>query len=392
MKKWLFGCLMLVAWFWLGEEGWAQINFDRQGGLERLLWRFQMEGQYSFVRPAIGPKGTIYAIDNAAHLYALTVDGDLIWRFDGAGDKGVAVGNDGTVYTASENDIKAINPDGTLRWRFPLMPRALITLGVAVGPDGNIYSVATESLGVFSLTPSGNLRWATPEPYVRPPVDYGEIVFGNNGKQQQLYFYANGRIRAVRLADGATVFPTGTIEQPYGQPDVSPLDQTVHANVLSYTPNGDLRWLLFNIFPSSAGFPAANVGPDGVHYVVYPARRLYAIRPDGTVKYQIDFSEDFGDPVVSPTNSILVIPTQDWFSEDPNAIVGFNPGNGMEEWRVPVLPENGTRQSITTRARFSRDGQTAYLHTAVLDDTNGPSFLYAIDATPGNRLGWHQPQ
>jgi hypothetical protein len=110
------------------------------------------------------------------------------------------------------------------------------------------------------------------------------------------------------------------------------------------------------------------------------------------VKYQIDFSEDFGDPVVSPTNSILVIPTQDWFSEDPNAIVGFNPGNGMEEWRVPVLPENGTRQSITTRARFSRDGQTAYLHTAVLDDTNGPSFLYAIDATPGNRLGWHQPQ
>jgi outer membrane protein assembly factor BamB len=349
-----------------------------QSQTDRVRWRFTMEGQYSFVRPAIGPKGTIYAIDNEGHLYALTPNGKLLWRFDGAGNKGVAVSQDNTIYTASESDIKAIRADGKLRWQFNLVPQALITLGVAVGPDQNIYCVATESLGLFSLTPQGQLRWATPEHYVRPPVDYGEIVFGKNGNQQQLYFYANGRIRGVRLSDGQTVFPTETIEQPYGQPDVSPLDQTVHANVLSYTPNGDLRWLLFNIFPSSAGFPAANVGMNGVHYVVYPARRLYAIRPEGSIQYQVDFSQDFGDPVVSPTNSILVIGTVNWFSG--NSFVGFNPNNGVEEWRVPLPDENGLPQSITTRARFSLDGLTAYLHTAVFDDPNGHAFLYAINA------------
>ena len=88
-------------------------------------------------------------------------------------------------------------------------PRAFICLGVSVGPDGNIYSVGTEGMGVFSLTPAGTLRWTNPEPYDRPIVDYGEIVFGPNGSNQQLYFYANNHVRAVRL-DGNSVFTLPT--------------------------------------------------------------------------------------------------------------------------------------------------------------------------------------
>jgi hypothetical protein len=235
----------------------------RQPETARVRWRFRMQGQYSMVRPVIAPTGTVYAVDNLANLYALSRKGKRIWIFPGAGNKGVALGTDGTIYTASESDIKAINPDGTLKWKFDLKPRAFITLGVSVGPDGNIYSVAVESLGVFSLTPEGTLRWAAEERYSRPIVDYGEIVFGPsvaNG-QQQLYFYANGRIRAVRLSDGETVFPLGEIEQPFGQPVVSPLDGSVHANVLAYTPDGDLRWKLFNIYNSSIRFPSADIGP-----------------------------------------------------------------------------------------------------------------------------------
>lgn len=349
----------------------------KQVGDSRVRWRFRMDGLYSFVRPAIASDGTIYVVDSSANLYALTPGGNLLWRFQGAGDKGVAVGADGTIYTASESNIKAINRDGTLKWQFDLNPRAFVTLGVAVGPDGNIYSVAYESLGVFSLTPQGTLRWSTPEPYRRPIVEYGEIVFGRNGKQDQLYFYANGRIRAVRLSDGATVFPLGTISQPFGQPDVSPLDNTVHANVLAYTPNGDLLWLLFNIYPGSVGFPAVDVGADGVHYVVYPGQRLYALNPNGSIKYQKDFSEVFGDPVASPDNSTLVIGT----AQQSNSIAGFDPANGNERWRVTLPLENGLYQSITTRAKFSADGQTAYLHTATFDGQNGTSFLYAIDAS-----------
>src|SRR5262249_19455882 len=125
----------------------------------RANWRFRMDGPYASARPVIAADGTVYAIDVFSHVYALAPDGGLKWLVSGAGDKGVAVGGDGTVYVASEDFIKAFNPDGTAKWTFVQNPRAFICLGVSVGPDGNVYSVGTQGMGVFSLTPQGALRW-----------------------------------------------------------------------------------------------------------------------------------------------------------------------------------------------------------------------------------------
>ena len=108
-------------------------------------------------------------------------------------------------------------------------PRALTYLGVSVGPDGNIYSVGTQGMGVFSLTPAGTLRWTNPELYQRPIVDYAEIVFGPNGSNQQLYFSANAHMRAVGL-DGSSVF---TVTR--GQPAVAP-DGSVHNTFIVLRP------------------------------------------------------------------------------------------------------------------------------------------------------------
>lgn len=84
----------------------------------KVNWRFRQDGPYSKVRPVIGPDGTIYSIDAFSHLYALTPDGGLKWVVRGAGTKAVAVGPDGSVYTASESDIKAFNPDGSSKWTY----------------------------------------------------------------------------------------------------------------------------------------------------------------------------------------------------------------------------------------------------------------------------------
>ena len=92
----------------------------------RANWRFRQNGPYSLVRPVIGPDGTVYSVDAFFHLYALSPDGGLKWVVRGAGNKGVAVGADGVIYVGSESDIKAYNPDGTLKWTFVQNPRAFI--------------------------------------------------------------------------------------------------------------------------------------------------------------------------------------------------------------------------------------------------------------------------
>ena len=146
----------------------------------RVRWRFQADAEYIQSRPAVGADGTVYTIDVNGNLYALAPDGALKWIFNatGTGFGNVSVGADGSVYTGSTSAIFALAPDGSLKWKFDQVPAAMILLGPDVGPDGNIYAVATQGLGVFSLTPEGRLRWSSPENYDRPIVTLQEIVFG----------------------------------------------------------------------------------------------------------------------------------------------------------------------------------------------------------------------
>ena len=134
----------------------------RPAAADHVNWRFRMNGPYSFVRPVFGPDGTIYSVDVFDHLYALTPDGGLKWLVRGAGDKGVAVGPDGAIYVASEDFIKAFNPNGSATWTFVQNPRAFICLGVAVGPDGNIYSVGTRRPGRVLTDTGGRSALANP--------------------------------------------------------------------------------------------------------------------------------------------------------------------------------------------------------------------------------------
>ena len=219
------------------------------------------------------------SVDAFAHLYALTPDGALKWLVRGAGDKGVAAGLDGAIYVASEDYIKAFNPDGSAKWTFVQNPRAFICLGVSVGPDGNIYSVGTEGPGVFSLTPAGTLRWQQPEAYDRLIVDYAEIVFGPNGSDQQLYFYANHHLRSLRL-DGTPVF---ALPGTFAQPAIGP-DGSVHISATTYAPNGSLLWA-FTGGPFGAG--PSDVGSDGIIYF----GALFALNPDGSLRWNLPLTD-----------------------------------------------------------------------------------------------------
>ena len=342
---------------------------------ERVNWRFRQNGPYSLVRPALGPDGTIYSVDAFFHLYALTADGGLKWLLRGAGNKGVAVGADGTIYVGSESDIKAYNPDGTLKWDFVQNPRAFILVGLSVGPDGNIYAVATQGMGVFSLTPAGTLRWQQPEAYRRPIVDYGEIVFGLNGSTQQLYFYANDHFRALKL-DGTSVM---TIAGVFGQPAVAP-DGSIHNSFSAYSPAGSLLWTFISPYPYNLSTPPG-IGSDGTHYFVQNTIQEFALNPNGSQRWHLTLVDYVGGPIVDPQNTQLILGSATTLN-NPGYIISTSTQDGHELWRVNLPAEAGFNQSTDTRARFTPDGLTTYLitYTATGDNNASRSFVYSLNA------------
>jgi IPT/TIG domain len=368
----------------------------RPAAASHVNWRFRMDGPYSEVRAAVGPDKTVYAIDAFFHLYALAPDGGLKWLVRSAGDKGVAVGPDGIIYVASEGFINAFNTDGSAKWSFVQNPRAMICLGVSVGPDGNIYSVGTEGPGVFSLTPAGALRWHLPESYARPIVDYGEIVFGPNGSSQQLYFYANNHLRAVRL-DGTPVFAnsSGLVSQlkPGLQPVVGP-DGSVHTVLSAYTPNGIALWSFPTPYPYNV-FTPADIGGDGTHYFVQNLSQLFALNPNGSQRWHVTSTSYLAGPIVDSLNTQLIMGSADTL-DHAGFILSASAKDGHELWRVTLPAEDptvfnsalgtfGFNQSVSARARFTADGQTAYVMTATAtgDNNTSRSFVYSLNASNG---------
>ena len=344
----------------------------------KVKWRFRQNGPYSQVRPVIGPDGTIYSVDVYAHLYALTPDGGLKWIVRGAPAKGVAVGADGTIYTASEAAVTAYNPDGTEKWTYPMNPYAFNVPGISVGPDGNIYSVAVEGIGAFSLTPAGTLRWSKPEPYdAQAPIPYNEIVFGPNGSTSQMYFYQNSHLKAYKL-DGSLAF---TIKSDFGQPAVGP-EGNIHTAFGAYLPtNGTLAWVFVSDFPYNTT-SAPDVGSDGIHYEIQNTLQLFALTSTGTKKWQVTLDGVFGDPVVDPQNTQIIAGSKQILL-DPGYIIAVSAVDGHELWRVNLPAENGFNQATDTKARFAPDGLSAYLNTFTATGNNdtSESFIYALDTS-----------
>jgi hypothetical protein len=361
----------------------------RPAQLGRVRWRFQAHGLHILHRPAIGPDGTIYALDAQGLLYALTPDGGLKWVFRSAGgDYGPAsVGPDGTVYVASDSVIYAVNPDGTEKWRFAGIPGAAwVIAGPSVGPDGNIYAV-NQFGPAYSLTPQGTLRW-TQGYYAHYGSTGREIVFGAPG---HLYFalnmYATGFPPSLfgLTVNGSLVFQIGVFNG--AGIDVAP-DATViytsYAGITAITPTGQLKWNM----PGNniSGMSVPTVGIDGNVYAVQNSYDVYSTTLGGALRWHINALGVLDGPVVSPANHLIIMPGRSNYGE-PGYFQAVSTG-GAPLWKVDLPFENGNWTTAASRARFSGDGQTAYFGTVINDYAADPyCYVYAIDTSGGAAPG-----
>jgi len=93
--------------------------------------------------PTIGQDGTIYC--GYHQLYAVNPDGSLKWVFNPGEGRSIREGTpcnslEGIIYFGTYgNEVIAVNPDGTERWRVILTPYCWSISAPAIGSDGTVY-------------------------------------------------------------------------------------------------------------------------------------------------------------------------------------------------------------------------------------------------------------
>lgn len=135
--------------------------------------------------PAIGPAGEIYVGSKDHNVYAFEdffTYGTLRWKFATGVfyegylvDSSPAIGADGTIYVGTDpygaagqtpvpvdSVFFAVNPDGSLKWRFPMEDGA--ESSPAIGPDGILY-IGSYDHNLYAIRDEGDegvLVWAFP--------------------------------------------------------------------------------------------------------------------------------------------------------------------------------------------------------------------------------------
>jgi len=375
----------------------------------RVLWRFQTDERTTVQFIARAPDGTIYTADGSA-TYALAPDGALKWASlaasgDSFGARPISPGADGTIYTGVDYvnvdeyvAVVALNPDGTVRWRFiPPTPGDLI-IGPNVGPDGNIYAVQDTffgGLGAFALDPDGNLIWSNRGEFPLDGADLittSDIVFGTDRLHFGIVRLRSGGNPVIYTfsLDGEQLWTSETFDVHVTTfPVADPFQRVIltwgQTGLRAVSPDGEELW--FTLHPNGASLVMRpTIASDGTIYsgdfigvelwALTPAGETIFVRPRGG---RIDSLTVIN---ISPDDSILV--TGGAIDSSSVAFVrGHSPVNGEALWQVRLTPENGLPQLVSSfDSVFSADSSTVYVTTQFAGGENDFGYLYAIAAQP----------
>ena len=355
----------------------------------------------------VGPDGRVYTSDQLG-LYALSPNGKLLWFVpEAGGGHPIDIGPDGTIYTGvglsqGPEIIKAINPDGTLKWEFVPPVSWDLATGPNVGPDGNIYAsqdfTVEGGLGFFSLDPQGRLRWANigePEVFALLPDDSNsEVVFGSGRMYTGIVRHRSGGTPVTYAFDlqGNQAFYTGTGGLNvlfHTFPRVDPMGRAIGARgqtgVIALRPDGGVDWIRYHPgSPNLIQMPTID-SRGNIYAGDWLGVELWALTPEGATIWvqprQLDTA--LHNVGVSPNDRTLVASGSSG-SQAVGWVRGYSAQDGGLLWEETLEPEDGIVQhSNNLNPVFSRDSSTAYVTTRFANvQSKDFGYLYAVNIAP----------
>lgn len=325
------------------HTGLSQYNTASNPGVEK--WRFKSEGAVD-TGIAIDVDGTLYFGDFGGRLYALNPDGSLKWMDDAMGTFTTStpcISEDGTIYIAGHSALVAYSRAGTQLWKIGLGGNA--ASAPAIGLDGLIH-VGHMNNDWVAVYPNGTIKWkyATGNRIVSSAAiaDDGTIIFGSADD----YVYAlnpDGSLKWRYLTQG-DVKGSPSIDDD-GIIYIASWGDYLHA----IYPNGTMKWKTY-IEDGSETTPC--FGPDGTIYVSY--EKLWAINPgDGSIKWAYDYPSQFeesflSNPAISADGIIFIGVNA---ADQPlGAIYAINP-DGTLRWRKYIAD-----QGVMSSPSIAEDG------------------------------------
>ena len=288
-------------------------------------WLFDTGRDYpaSGTQPAIGYDNTVYFNCNDQRLYAINPNGTLKWKFALGYSSSPAIGIDGTIYCGSANRyFYAVTPSGTLKWKF-------LTGGncspPALASDGTIY-FASDDGKFYALYPDGTKKW-----------DY---LIGANNASTPAAIGPDGTIYIGTYDYLFSFTPEGSKKWQYNCGNVGSaagIDtngviyfsaQTGNYNYLcALYPTGSLKWTYPLGYGAGAAQSAPAIDASGNIYL-HHNYTVFCLRSNGTTVWTVPLAlADASSPAICSDGTIIVGGRDFYY--------GLNP-DGSTKWQFPI--------------------------------------------------------
>jgi len=340
-------------WPTFGGNNWhtGASQYDTSQNPGKLSWKVRI-GDSGRASPAIGEDGAIYTGTKTDFLNAILPNGTIKWKFEVGSDieSTPAIGSDGTIYVGSnDNNLYAINPNGTLKWTFETA--GFRNLGSPIiGFDGTIYLTAA---ALYAINPDGTLKWKTDDSHTNTALVIGKdgTIYTSSGNSLQA-FNPDGKLRWDAMITGSIL--SSVAMDPNGIIYLGTSSLLEDNSVYAFFNNGTIKWRFESINQTKT---PPSIGPDGTIYIGSLDEHLYAINPDGTLKWKAEYALGYGGIAIGAESTL-------YFGSVDNYIYAVN-SDGTLKWRVE------TRSSIISSPAIGSDG-TIYMGSN--DD-----YFYAIN-------------